>query len=209
VTYSDDLLTDEELDGPGDDFPTRRPGHAGQGAEAEALLRRVSDLIASARPVLLSASVMINKDEVLDLLDDAIERLPEELRAARWLLKEREEFLARATTESEDIVDAARTRAERMVQRTEVVKAAELRARKIVEAAEAEARRLRHECEDFCDQKLASFEIVLERTARMVAAGREKLQGTALIARQQAEAAAAAAGPDESDAGVFFDQDQE
>ena len=209
MKYSDDLLTDEELDDTGDDFPTRRPGHAGQGAEAEALLRRVSDLIASARPVLLSASVMINKDEVLDLLDDAIERLPEELRAARWLLKERDEFLARATTESEDIVDAARARAERMVQRTEVVKAAELRARKIVEAAEAEARRLRHECEDFCDQKLASFEIVLERTARMVSAGREKLQGTALIARQQAEAAAAAAGPDESEAGVFFDQDQE
>jgi hypothetical protein len=207
VTYSDDLLTDEELAGrPGDDFPTRRPGHAGQGAEAEALLRRVSDLIASARPVLLSASVMINKDEVLDLLDDAIERLPEELRAARWLLKEREEYLARATTESEDIVDAARARAERMVQRTEVVKAAELRARKIVEAAEAEARRLRHECEDFCDQKLASFEIVLERTARMVSAGREKLQGTALIARQQAEAAAPA--PEDHEA-AFFDQDQE
>jgi cell division septum initiation protein DivIVA len=207
VTYSDDLLTDEELaDRHGDEFPTRRPGHAGQGAEAEALLRRVSDLIASARPVLLSASVMINKDEVLDLLDDAIERLPEELRAARWLLKEREEFLARATTESDDIIDAARARAERMVQRTEVVKAAELRARKIVEAAEAEARRLRHECEDFCDQKLASFEIVLERTARMVSAGREKLQGTALIARQQAEAAASA--PEDSEA-AFFDQDQE
>ena len=92
MKYSDDLMTDEELDDPGDEYPTRRPGHAGQGAEAEMLLRRVSDLIASARPVLLSASVMINKDEVLDLLDDAIERLPEELRAARWLLKEREEL---------------------------------------------------------------------------------------------------------------------
>ena len=38
-------------------------------------------------------------------------------------------------------------------------------------AAEAESRRLRHECEDFCDHKLASFEIVLERTQRMVQAG--------------------------------------
>ena len=53
----------------------------------------------------LSASVMINRDEVLELLEDAIERLPDELRAARWLLKEREEFLAQdpargATTSS-------------------------------------------------------------------------------------------------------------
>jgi cell division septum initiation protein DivIVA len=204
-------MTAEELAGhraagdEGGDYSGRHAGHPSPGAEAEALLKRASDLIASARPVLLSASVMINKEEVLELLDDAIERLPEELRAARWLLKERDEFLASAQTESADIVDAARTRAERMVQRTEVVKAAEVRARKIIEAAEAEARRLRHECEDFCDQKLASFEIVLERTARMVAAGREKLQGTALIARQQAEAAAQ---EQDEDGNAFFDQDQ-
>ena len=69
------------------------------------------------------------------------------------------------------------TRAERMVQRTEVVKAAEQRAHQIVDAAEAEARRLRHEGEDFCDQKLASFEIVLERTLKLVASGRAEAAG--------------------------------
>ena len=79
-----------------------------------------------------------------------------------------------------------------MVQRTEVVKAAEQRAYEIVDAAEADARRLRHEVEDFCDQKLASFEIVLERTQKLVAAGRSKLQGTNLLA--EAAAAAAAEG---------------
>ena len=52
----------------------------------------------------LSASVMINHDEVLDLLDEAIDRLPEELRAARWLLKEREEFLAKVQREADDIL---------------------------------------------------------------------------------------------------------
>jgi hypothetical protein len=89
-----------------------------------------------------------------------------------------------------------------MVQRTEVVKAAEQRARQIIEAAEAEARRMRHEVEDFCDQKLAGFEIVLDRTAKMVAAGREKLQGSPL----------AGVGGDEGDEfadedNAFFNQD--
>ena len=65
---------------------------------------------------------------------------------------------------------------------TEVVKAAETRAYQILDTAEAEARRLRHEVEDFCDQKLASFEIVLERTLKMVSSGRAKLQGTNLTA---------------------------
>ena len=142
------------------------------------MLRRLHELVASARPMPLSTSVMINRDEVLDLLDETIERLPDELRAARWLLKEREEYLAKVKREGEDILDQARTRAERMVQRTEVVKASEARARKIVDAATDEASRLKNEVEDFCDQKLASFEIVLERTMKLVGAGRQKLQGS-------------------------------
>lgn len=145
-------------------------------ADTSDLLNRVVELIQAARPMPLSASAMINKEEVLDLLMEAAERFPTELREARWLLKEREEYLDKMRTDGDEIVDAARARAEQMVQRTEVVKAAEQRARRVVKDAEAEARRLRLECEDFCDQRLASFEIVLERTLKTVAGGREKLQ---------------------------------
>ncbi|QXC62649.1 hypothetical protein KSP35_07600 [Aquihabitans sp. G128] len=152
----------------------------GQPVDAEELLKRVADLIASARPMPLSASAMINKEEVLELLEDAISRLPDELREARWLRKEREEYLTKMRADGDEILDAARAHAERMVQRTEVVKAAEHRARRILDGAEAEARRLRLECEDFCDQKLAGFEIVLERTLKLVGSGREKLQATNL-----------------------------
>jgi len=164
----------DELDHPSEPEPRPRT----PGSDVELMLRRLHELVGSARPMPLSTSVMINRDEVLDLLDETIERLPDELRAARWLLKEREEYLAKVRREGDDILDQARTRAERMVQRTEVVKASEARARKIVDAANDEASRLKNEVEDFCDQKLASFEIVLERTIKMVGAGRQKLQGS-------------------------------
>jgi hypothetical protein len=188
-----------------DSEPQERPPlPSEQVQEAEAILRRVAEIVAGARPIPMSASAMINKDEVLDLLDEAIERLPDELRAARWLLKEREEFLAKTRRDADDILDQARARSERMVQRTEVVKAADLRARKILEEAQAEASRLRLECEDYCDQKLASFEIVLERTMKTVAAGRTKLQGNPLTGETpvvQPEE------PGPGDPGGFFDQD--
>ena len=179
-------------------------GHSYQHPESEQLLRRVSDMISGARPMPLSSSVMLNKDEVLELLDEALSRLPDELRAARWLLKEREEFLSKTRRDADDILDAARARAERMVQRTEVVKAAELRARQTIDSADDEARRLRLECEDYCDQKLASFEIVLERTLKTVSAGRTKLQGNPLSGESPV------VEPDEDDesAQAFFDQDQ-
>ena len=149
---------------------------SGAAAEVETLLRRVADLVGNARQMPLSTSVMINRDEVLELVEEAVNRLPEELRAARWLLRERQEFLTKVQREGDDILEAARVRAERMVQRTEVVREAQAVARRTVEDAEAQARRLRHQAEDFCDQKLAQFEIVLDRTVKTVQAGRARLQ---------------------------------
>ena len=187
------------------------------GAETEEILLQLRDIVDAARPVPLSASSMISKEEVLELLDEALTRLPEELRAARWLLKEREEYLARVRHEGDEILDQARTRAERMVQRTEVVKAAEARAYQTIDNAEAEARRLHHEVEDFCDQKLASFEIVLERTMKLVASGRQKLQGTNLLGEAGGEEQhpldlppppdGAYAEPDDGYDDEFYDQD--
>lgn len=195
---------DDDFDLPaGHDAADERPRLPG--TDAEQMLRRLHDIVGSARPMPLSTSVMINRDEVLELLDETIERLPEELRAARWLLKEREEYLAKVRREGEEILDQARTRAERMVQRTEIVKASEARARKIVEKAKDDASRLKNECEDFCDHKLASFEIVLERTLKMVAAGRDKLQGS--LHSGNVPAVGGEAPSDEPDGPAVFDQD--
>lgn len=163
-----------------------RPGQSPYEApQVESVLRELRDLIEQARPMPLSTSVMINQAEVLDLLGEATERLPEELRSAKWLLKQREEFLARTRREADDILAEARSKADQMVQQTEVVKAAEARARSVVDAADAEARRLKLEAEDFCDQRLASFEIVLERTMKVVSAGRAKLQGSQAAAQEE------------------------
>jgi hypothetical protein len=149
------------------------------GLDTEALLRRVIEIIEGTRALPLSSSVKLdNKEEVLELLDEACHRLPEETRQARWLLKERDEFLAKMQREGDDIVKAARLQAERMVQRTEIVREAQATARRTVESGHDEARRLRLEAEDYCDQKLAAFEVVLDRVIKTVSAGREKLSVT-------------------------------
>ncbi len=178
--FDDDARGEEPLEAAPVDPAPAKPRRSGAAHDPEVLLKRVLDTVSGARPLPMSSSVRIDQAEVVEMLEEAIARLPDELRAARWLLKEREEFLAKVRREGEDILDQARARAERMVQRTEVVKAADARARQIVDRAEDQARRMRLECEDFCDQKLASFEIVLERTQKLVAAGRTKLQGNPL-----------------------------
>ena len=141
------------------------------------------------------------------LVEQALNIFPDEVRQSRWLLKEREDFLAKMKLEGEEILGQARSRAERMVQRTEVVKASEARARKIIDAATDEAARLKNEVEDFCDQKLASFEIVLERTMKMVAAGRSKLQGSLAAGEAPAIGPRHDGDEDDPDGTAVFDQD--
>jgi F0F1-type ATP synthase membrane subunit b/b' len=177
-----------------------------EAGDAELLLRRVLDLVNAAPKMPLSSTVRLEKDEVVELLEEAVSRLPDELRQARWLLKERDEYLAKVQREADDILAAARERAERIVQRTELVREAQRLSARILEEANDEARRLRHEAEDYCDQKLATFEIVLERTMKTVQAGREKLQVVPMSTPAPADAGIPNADLENSGE-VFFDQD--
>lgn len=167
------------------------------------LIQRAIDLVSSAKAMPLSASVLISRDEVVDVLARALERLPDEVRRARWLLKEKDEFLAERSREAEALMDDVRARAEHMVSRSEVVRQAKVVAQRIVDDANEEARRLRHEAEDFCDQKLAGMEIVLDRITRTVRAGRQKLQAIAPSAHEPP----APPPPPSGDEAGFFDQD--
>jgi hypothetical protein len=196
------------------------------GGDVEALLQRARDVIGGARPAALSAQqVKVDRDELLDLLDQAIERLPEEVRSARWLMKDRDEFLARSQREGDDILAAARGQAERMVQRSEVVKAAEARARRVLDQARAEAGRRRNEADDYCDKRLAQLETVLEKAMTVVATGRARLRGngTRTSSKPGADADAGDASGGAGDSGTstggagaeaeatpsaFFDQDR-
>lgn len=169
--HYDDQTAYDEID---DDYPDPNEG-TGYVGDAETWLRRAIDIVANAPTMPLSSSPRIDRDEVVELLDRALASMPDELRQARWMLKERQEFVNKTRREANEMLEAARVQAERMVQRTEVVRAAETRARQVVETAESDARRLKLETEDFLDQRLASFEILLDKLSKTVGAGRQKL----------------------------------
>lgn len=208
---------DEDLDLDLDERVARRQ----PGGDVELILRDLHALVDQARPAPLSTSVKIDRDAVLDLVEQAITRLPDDLRGARWLLKERDEFLARTQVEADEILAAARGQAERMVQRSEVLRSAEAKARRIVEQARTDAARIRNECDDYCDERLAHLEAVLEKTMAVIALGRERLrpeidESDPRFEETDAELDDEDADPDEVDEEedgpggtvVFFDQDK-
>lgn len=75
------------------------------GPDSEALVRRVIEIIESTRTLPLSSSVKLdNREEVLELLEEALERLPADLRQARWMLKERDEYREKMRREGDEIL---------------------------------------------------------------------------------------------------------
>lgn len=191
--------------------PSQEPG-------TEALLRTAIDTVRKAKAVPLSSAVLINRDELLEVLEDAARRVPEEVGNARWMLRERDDFLSQTRREAADILEASRVQAEGMVQRSEIVRQAQHAAQRILDGAQDQSRRLRREAEDYCDRKLGTFEEMLERTARSVQAGRRKLHETPALTVSGSLANIAsgeirpggepeANGPD-ANGGAFFDQDR-
>lgn len=144
------------------------------GAIADLLEDLLSE-IQSARAVPLSNNVMINQEEILDRLHQAIEDLPEELRAARWMVREREAYIARTNEKARDLLIKAREESEQLVSENYIVQEAVEEANSLVRHAESEGRRIRLEAEDFAERHLSEAESVLGELYRYITEARAEL----------------------------------
>lgn len=161
--------------------------------DLSARLQQFEDMVRDAKSMPLSSSALLNRDEVLELIEQMKEAIPEEVKQARWVVKDREELLAKARRDAEAMVEQARAEQLRMAGHEAVLQRAEEEAERIVQEAEDQARTLRLEAEDYVDAKLAQLEGALQkiledmiasnqalsRTIEQVRAGREKLRGAA------------------------------
>lgn len=141
------------------------------------ILDALEQAVAQARAMPMSSSVLVNRAEVLDLIDQAHAVLPAQLGQADEILAGADDVLATARTQAEEVVAAARQRAAELVSTEEVVVAARRRAEEIVAEAERTAEELRRDADDYCDRRLAEFEIDLGKVLAQVQAGRAKLAG--------------------------------
>jgi F0F1-type ATP synthase membrane subunit b/b' len=139
------------------------------------ILEALEQAVAQARAMPMSSSVLVNRVELLDLLDQAYAALPSQLTQADEVLAGADDVLAGARAEAEQIIAAARQRAEELVGREQVVVAARVRADELVAEAERTTAAMRRDADDYCDRRLADFEIDLGRVLSQVQAGRAKL----------------------------------
>lgn len=166
----------------GYDEPEVSSGSGGQHArrDIESDLRELIEMVVNAKQMPLSNSALIPREDFLGLLEQAQHDIPDEIREARWALRDREELMAAEVHKAQQLMDQVRAEAARMVDKTEVVRQSRLKADSIVADAQAKARQMINQSEDFIDGKLGNFEIVLERLLKTAHSGRERLSAQGL-----------------------------
>ena len=134
-------------------------------------------LVEEARGVPLSASCVVHRGEMLDILEEARESLPRDLDEAQHILAKRDSLVEEGRLSAETMVASARDEVARMIEQTAIVQAARLEAQKILDEARDVAAEEREEVEEYIDGRLATLEVILNKTMDAVARGRERLDG--------------------------------
>ncbi|MBN2840917.1 MAG: ATPase, partial [Coriobacteriia bacterium] len=142
-----------------------------------ALIDRIEEFIDEGRNVPLSHQKLVDPDKIYELIDEIRAQFPDELKQARWIVKERQEMLEEAEKEANRVLEDARSRAEAMAAEQEIVKLAEQQAAEILDAARTREREVRLGAEDYADEMMANLEVNLGKLLTAVQRSRDRLQG--------------------------------
>jgi len=142
-----------------------------------ALIDRIEELVESGRAVPFSSNKMVDPDKIFEIVDEIRAQFPDELKQARWIVKERQEMPEEAEKEANRVLEEARDRAQAIASEQEVVKLAEQQAAAILDDARTKEREIRLGAEDYADEMLANLEVNLGKLLTAVQRGRDRLQG--------------------------------
>jgi hypothetical protein len=146
--------------------------------DVNAKIDELIEIVESARAMPMSASCVINRAQVLELLDELKHGLPEEMDRARRVLSDRESVVAEGRREAERLIERTRGERDSIINNTDISREASAAANRILDEARREADQVRTEADEYVDQKLANFEVVLTKTLQAVGRGRDKMRGS-------------------------------
>lgn len=134
-------------------------------------------MIEEARGVPLSASCVVHRGEMLEILQSAREFLPVDFLKAESILQDRDQIIDEGRSSAEAMIATTREDVSRMIEQTSIVQAARDEAQRILVDARAMAEEEQREVEAYIDARLATLEVILNKTLDAVARGRERLEG--------------------------------
>ena len=139
------------------------------------LIDRLETLVTNARRVPISGKLMLDEQDLADLIDQMRTVIPEEVRAARKVLRERDAVISEAQQQADDILKTAHEQAEMLLDEQGLLAEAQHRANQYMEEVEAAAQERIQGADDYARQVLTQLREQLGRHLRTIEKGLETL----------------------------------
>jgi len=146
-------------------------------------------MVQDARAVPLAADkCIVERDKVLDMLDEIIAQLPVELKQARTIVESRNELIGQARREAEILVMQATEKAEKMITEEAIYQETKRKCHEMVEQTQTRMAELRRVSNEYMDDALRRTEEAISISLEDVRDTRSKFM--ALVEAQEKRAAA-------------------
>ncbi|NPV28147.1 MAG: ATPase [Firmicutes bacterium] len=139
------------------------------------VLDEFESIIQSSKKVPMTGKILISEEVLLDFLDRIRTILPEEIRQAKLLSRERERVIQEAREEAERILAEVREEVNRLTSESELTKQAQAAAEEIVSQARRVAREIRNGATEYADEILRQLEGSLDQNLSVIRRAREEL----------------------------------
>ena len=141
------------------------------------LLDQIEEIIENGTNVpFTGGKCIVNRDEVLEILQEIRLRLPEDMKQAKRIVEEKSRILAEAQQEAENVINNAESRIAALVDEHEITKKAYEQAEVIISNAKKNAREIRLGTREYADSILGKVEEILEDTLDVIKMNRQELK---------------------------------
>ena len=155
----------------------------------EDIIGALYDMVQDARSMPLAADkCILERDRVLDMLDEIIAQLPGELKQSRAIVESRNELVSQARREAESILSEAREKAKQMVMKEAIYVEARKRSEELVAQTQNRINQLRKAGNEYMDESLRQTEEVISKALAEVRDTRMKFRAVT-EAQEQRKAA--------------------
>ena len=132
------------------------------------IINLMEESIEKASVVPLSGKILIDKEEMLDFIQEMRLSYPDEVKEAKWVKDERQKILNEAEGRADSMLKTAEAKMIQMVDESEITRQAQEKADAILEDATIQASKLRTDSDQYADDVLGDVERRLEMLLKKV-----------------------------------------
>jgi len=141
------------------------------------IMDELEEEIAGSPRIPMTGKIIVESEVLLDLLDKIRSLLPEEIRQAQWVTRERERLIKEAESDAKRIISEAQEEVKKLADESEVMKEANTRANTIIEEAQKKANDIMQGANEYAYEVLRDLEETLVKAITVIRKGQSELSG--------------------------------